>query len=128
MDLKTMHGEMNEPLSEEEQNILDQAHNIFGDNWTEISRRLPGRNDSYVKNHLNAIKQVEDAKKKSMKMVKIENQPNYIFEGLTTLEDELGGYVPMTFNDDYELYGLEFYPEAPMKKEINFMKMLCGNL
>lgn len=59
-------------------------------------------------------------------MVKIENQPNYIFEDLTTSEDELGGYVPMTFNDDYELYGLEFYPEAPMKQEINFMKMLCS--
>ena len=115
-------------MSEEEQNILDQAHNIFGDNWTEISRRLPGRNDSYVKNHLNAIKQVENAKNKSRNMIKTENQTNYSSEGLVTQEDELGGYMPMTFNDDYELYGLEFYPEAPMKQEINFMKTLCGNL
>jgi len=116
-----------EPMSIEEQNILDLAHEIFGDNWTEISRRFPGRTEDYIKNHCTAIKQVKNAKEKSKNMIKIEKETNYNSEDLVTQEDELGGYVPMTLNDDYELYGLEFYPEVSMKQEINFMEAFCGN-
>ncbi len=84
----------------------------------------------------------------SMSMMDNRNQSNFESsesdfgtEGLATPENEICGYVPMTFNGDdgmasgsattmnYEFgsYGMEFFPEVPLKQEIDLMEMINKN-
>ena len=70
----------------------------------------------------------------SMSMMNIGNyessESDFFSEGLTTLEEEIGGYVPMMFNDDdgmasgFGSNGTEFFPEIPIKQEIDLMEKI----
>jgi hypothetical protein len=50
-----------DPWTPEEDVILEQMHNKYGNKWSEIARYLPGRSDNSVKNRWNGVKRLNIA-------------------------------------------------------------------
>lgn len=53
--------------TEEEEKLLVEAHQKYGNRWAEIARHIPGRSENSIKNHWNATKRSQNAKRKSKK-------------------------------------------------------------
>ncbi|KAK7281242.1 hypothetical protein RIF29_09041 [Crotalaria pallida] len=76
--------------TKEEEIILIEAHKTIGNKWAEISRRLPGRTESSVKNYWNATKRRLKSKRQMKKHNKSNGELllNYIQEVTTVVPEE----------------------------------------
>jgi hypothetical protein len=137
-----------------------RTENCIKNHWNATKRRLNAKRKNRGKSSkgillLKYIMEVTNAKEVekepmtySMSMMDIRNQPNFESsendfrtEGLAIPENEICGFVPMTFNGNdgmasgsgtmmnYEFgsYGMEFFPEVPLKQEIDLMEIIYKN-
>ncbi|KAK7281241.1 hypothetical protein RIF29_09040 [Crotalaria pallida] len=76
--------------TKEEEIILIEAHKTIGNKWAEISRRLPGRTESSIKNYWNATKRRLKSKRQMKKHNKSNGELllNYIQEVTTVVPEE----------------------------------------
>ncbi|KAJ1686436.1 hypothetical protein LUZ63_017826 [Rhynchospora breviuscula] len=58
---------LKETWTEEEERLLVEAHMKYGNRWAEIARHIPGRSENSIKNHWNATKRSQNARRKSKK-------------------------------------------------------------
>lgn len=70
--------------SEEEENLLIEAHQKLGNKWADIAKQIPGRTENSIKNHWNATKRRQNSRRKNKKAKNGKLKPSPLQEYIKT--------------------------------------------